>query len=250
ARCRRSSGATGVAGQHIPRPAGARPGAGPPWPVLAPARADRGVVRIADVRRAVLGRRPEAPDVLDGRGQSEVPPAGAHRPSSAVLVAVWEEDREARLLLTRRGTWMRSHSGQVAFPGGRVEPGEDLVDAALREAAEEVALDPASVEVVGRLRGLHTVSSGADIHPFVGLLPGRPLTVANPAEVDRVFDVAIAELMTEGVFHEEIWDLGGTERPVYFFDVAGETVWGATAFMLHDLLALVALVARGRPGPA
>ncbi len=217
--------------QQIPRPASVEPGAPPPWAHRA--GAGRARVSVEEVRRAVAGLD-DLPSVT-----SDVAPA------SAVLVAVWDQDREARVLLTRRTAWLRSHSGQVAFPGGRVEPGETVVAAALREAEEEVGLDPASVEVVGRLSRLHTLSGGAGIHPVVGVLAGRPALVANPTEVDRVFDVALGELMAEGVFHEEIWGVVGVQRSIYFFDVAGETVWGATARMLHELLCLLT----GRTAP-
>jgi 8-oxo-dGTP pyrophosphatase MutT (NUDIX family) len=187
-------------------------------------------VTVDDVRRAVSGHA-DLPSIGDEDRTG---------PNSAVLAAVWEEDGEARVLLTRRTAWLRSHSGQVAFPGGRVEPGETLVDAALREAHEEVGLDPASVEVIGRLSRMHTISSGAGIFPFVGVLPGgRPAVEPNPDEVDRVFDVALGELMADGVFHGEVWGIADTERPIYFFDLAGETVWGATARMLYELLLLV-----------
>jgi 8-oxo-dGTP pyrophosphatase MutT (NUDIX family) len=192
-------------------------------------------VTVDEVRRAVTGH-PDLPSIGDEDGPG---------PNSAVLAAVWEEDGEARVLLTRRTAWLRSHSGQVAFPGGRVEPGETLAEAALREAWEEVGLDPSTVEVIGRLSRMHTISSGAGIFPFVAVLPGgRPSVEANPDEVDRVFDVALGELMADGVFREEIWGIPsqegiGTERPIYFFEVAHETVWGATARMLYELLLLV-----------
>lgn len=211
--------------QQIPRPAAVEPGAPPPWAHRAGPGRPR--VSVDDLRRAVAGLD-DLPLVTP-----EVAPA------SAVLVAVWEEDGEARILLTRRTAWLRSHSAQVAFPGGRVEPGETLIAAALREAEEEVGLDPASVEVIGRLSRLNTVSSGADVHPVVGVLSARPALTANPAEVDRVFDVAVGELMAESVFHEEIWGVAGVARSIYFFEVAGETVWGVTARMLYELLYLV-----------
>lgn len=213
--------------QRIPRPDAARPGESAPWTGWWRG-AGRPRVTLDEVRRAVTGH-PDLPDFGDDVG-----------PNSAVLAAVWEEDGEARVLLTRRTPWLRSHSGQVAFPGGRVEEGETLVDAALREAAEEVGLDPSTVEIIGPLSRMHTISSGAGIYPFVGVLPaGRPATEANPDEVDRVFDVALGALMADGVFHEEIWGIAETERPIYFFDLAGETVWGATARMLYELLLLV-----------
>ena len=207
----------------IPRPAASRPGGRPPWADDPPRR-----VTVDDVRRAVTGHEdlPTLPGDEDG-------------PNSAVLAAVWDEDGEARILLTRRTAWLRSHSGQVAFPGGRVDPGETLAEAALREAQEEVGLEPSSVELIGRLSRMHTISSGAGIYPFVGVLPGRPTIDANPDEVARVFDVRLSELMADDVFHEEIWVIAETERPIYFFELDGETVGGATARMLYELLLLL-----------
>jgi 8-oxo-dGTP pyrophosphatase MutT (NUDIX family) len=220
--------------QRIPRPEVSRPGGPAPWDGWWQGEG-RPRVTLDDVRRAVTGHE-DLPSIGD-----------EHGPNSAVLAALWEEDGEARVLLTRRTAWLRSHSGQVAFPGGRVEAGETLLEAALRESDEEVGLDPSSVECIGRLSRMHTISSGAGIFPFVGIVRGgRPTLEANPDEVDRVFDVALGELMADGVFHEEIWGLADTERPIYFFDLAGETVWGATARMLYELLLL--LIGR-RPPP-
>ena len=97
----------------------------------------------------------------------------------------------------------------------------------------------AEVEIVGELSPLSTISRRSGITPFVGVLPGRPVLRPNPAEVELAFDVALGELMAEGVFSEEIWGVDETERSIYFFEVDGETVWGATARMLHELLVLV-----------
>lgn len=222
--------------QKIPRPPAARPGGPPPWPELAHG-VPRPPVTLADVRAAVARHRP-LPELF-----AADPAAG----TSGVLAALFEEGGEARIVLTRRGEWMRSHSHQVAFPGGRVEPGETPLQAALREAHEEVDLQPGAVEIVGALSTMSTISSpSGGIHPFVGVLDGRPVLTPNPHEVERVFDVAVSDLMEEGCYREEIWGVAGQERPIYFFELDGETIWGATARMLHELLSLIAGSMRAR----
>ncbi|HZN14182.1 MAG TPA: CoA pyrophosphatase [Acidimicrobiales bacterium] len=161
---------------------------------------------------------------------------------AAVLAALFEEDGEARVILTRRAAHLRSHTGEVSFPGGRLDEGEDALAAALRESAEEVGLEPSSVDIIGELSPLATVGSRSAITPFVGVLAARPDLVANPAEVELAFDVSLAELMNDGVFREERWRWAGIEdRPMYFFDLPDDTIWGATARMLYELLELVAL---------
>jgi len=134
---------------------------------------------------------------------------------------------------------MRSHRSEVSFPGGRVEQGETLVAAALRETSEEVGIDPAAVDVIGTLTPLTTFSSGALIQPFIGLLAGRPTLRANPAEVERAFDVTLADLLADGVHRAERWGIGDVWRDIHFFELPGDIVWGATGRMLWELLARV-----------
>jgi 8-oxo-dGTP pyrophosphatase MutT (NUDIX family) len=124
---------------------------------------------------------------------------------------------------------------------------------ALREAREEVGLDPAAVTPVGWLSPIVSFASESAIWPIVGTLAARPALVADPTEVDRVFTVALSDLAAEGAFVEERWRRGGRRPgadregyfPVYFFKVPGDVIWGATARVLTELLC----VALGVPWP-
>ncbi|MBN2621809.1 MAG: NUDIX domain-containing protein [Acidimicrobiales bacterium] len=220
--------------QKIPRPFNARPGAPAPWADLP---AERRRPALADVRSSLA---PLGPARASAREQQRgsTPPS---RPS-AVLAPLYEDGAAdgVVVVLTRR-TWdMRTHQGEVSFPGGRVEPGESPVDGARREAQEEIGLDPSSIEIIGELDHLATVSSGSFIVPYVGALPGRPETVPSPAEVEAVLHVPLAELLDPAIFREEIWTFpGGYEQPITFFELVGDTVWGATASLLRQLLGIV-----------
>jgi hypothetical protein len=100
--------------------------------------------------------------------------------------------------------------------------------------------------VAGELDHLATVASRFVLAPFVGVLAERPALTPNPDEVDRAFDVALAELLDDDVFREERWMILGEERPVFFFELVGDTVWGATARILYQLLALLTVGAGRR----
>jgi 8-oxo-dGTP pyrophosphatase MutT (NUDIX family) len=167
-----------------------------------------------------------------------------------VLLPLFEEGGEARLVLTKRPETMPSHRGEIAFPGGKIEPGidRDSRAAALREAEEEIGLRRETVEVLGALTPMGTVVGGFSIEPFVGVTDGRPPLAADEREVARVFDVPLSELLSDEVYREErwVWDQMGTERAMQFFELEGETVWGATARILTGFLAhLVGVVGPG-----
>lgn len=212
--------------QDIPRPNSWRPGGPPPWADLEPA-ARRPT--LAGIRAALEAAGPPRPWVDE---------ASTTR-ASAVLAPLYEEDGQVKVVLTRRAQNLRSHRGEVSFPGGGQDPGEALVDTARREADEEVGLDPASVEIVGELDHLATIMSRSFIVPFVGFLPGRPDLVPSPAEVELILHVPLEDLLDPEAYHEERWGIPPMDRPLIFFEIEGDTIWGATGAMLRNLLALI-----------
>lgn len=222
-----------AASDGIPRPPGARPGGPAPWSGVAQ---DERFTSL-DAVRQVIGRLR-----VDG---SDVPPAAA----AATLLALFEEDGDVRLILIRRSALLLRHPGEIGLPGGGVHPGEGMIEAALREAAEEVGLVPDAVEVVGWLEPVVGRTSGSVALPVIGLLAGRPHLTPDPAEVAEVFDVAVADLLAEGVYREERWDVPIPDRAIHFFELPGVTVWGMTARVLHQFLSLV-IGRTDRRGPA
>ena len=161
------------------------------------------------------------------------------RPPSAVLVPFSDGDDGPELLFTRRAWHLRSHKGEVCFPGGRLEPGDrDLTETALRETHEEIDLPPEAVTVVGELDRLTTVSSPSYIVPVVGVINGHPQLTPAANEVDGILRVSLRELADPAIYREEIWSREGTELPIHFFELVGDTLWGATARMVHNILRL------------
>ena len=165
---------------------------------------------------------------------------------AAVLVPLFEEDGEARLILTKRPDTMPTHQGEIAFPGGKLDESvdADLAAAALREAHEEIGLAPDAVEIVAELDHLFTVQARFTLAPFVGLLAARPALHPDEREVVRVFDIALSELLDDAAFRQELWNIDGAvldtapgpDRPIDFYEIPGETVWGATARILTGFL--------------
>lgn len=156
---------------------------------------------------------------------------------AAVLCALFEEDGCLCVLLTRRAASLRSHTSEVSFPGGRLEKGETPQDAALREAFEEVGLNPEEVEILGNLSPFSTRRLEVAILPFVGWLSQPPSLQPNPDEVEQILRVPLARLWEKGVYHQEIWDLPEISGlAIHFFELDEDIVWGATAHVLDELL--------------
>ncbi len=157
-----------------------------------------------------------------------------------MLVPLYEASGEVWVVLTRRSWQLRSHTGEVSFPGGRRDVGDhDLWGTATREAMEEIALEPSSVEQIGELHHLATVTSQSFIVPYVGVLASRPDLTANDDEVDAILHVRLAELLDPDVHRAERWSWEGFERTIHFFELVDDTIWGATGSMLVDLLTRV-----------
>ena len=180
-------------------------------------------------------RDPNAPSIPEELAQ------GSWR-KSAVLVPLYEDKGELHVILTRRAAHLRSHSLEVSFPGGGQEEADaSLWETALREAKEEISLNTELVERIGQLPTFRTVGSKSLVHPFVSVIRGgRPEgLIPDPSEVEHILYISMSELLRDDVFHEEHWTIPAIGHvTVNFFELFGDTVWGATAAMLRQLLAL------------
>ncbi len=161
-------------------------------------------------------------------GILETPPVPA-----AVLVPIILRD-EPTLLLTKRTAHLKSHAGQVSFPGGRIDPEDQHAEAAaLREAWEEIALDPANVEVVGRMDD-YVTGTGYVITPVLGLLPPDLTYVASPDEVDSVFEFPFSVLLDPEAPRRQKQHVRGVWREYWVWPHPEHFIWGATAaIMVH-----------------
>ncbi len=153
---------------------------------------------------------------------------------AAVLIAISDEARP-QLILTRRPLTMQRHPGQIAFPGGRIDPGDaDAIAAALREAEEEVALPPAAVEVLGTM-GPYATGTGFVITPVVGLVPADVALVPHEREVAEVFRVPFDHVIDPANHQRRTGQWQGRAREFYVIQAGAREIWGATAGILVNL---------------
>lgn len=157
---------------------------------------------------------------------------------AAVLLPLFEQDGEISLAFIRRSTTLRSHSGEIAFPGGSVDASDaSQIMTALREAQEEIGLDPAHVEVLGVLSPVFTVVSNFLITPVVAFLPhGLGELCLQPSEVQEMLFVPLHALNDPAILHTERWTRDSMTRIVYFYDYGPYRIWGATGRILNQLL--------------
>lgn len=176
-------------------------------------------------------------DLETGERRPRVPPPGADCRRAAVLVPVLLEQEGARVVYTLRKDDLQDHAGQVSFPGGSPESGdESLLATALREAEEEIDLRPDMVEVIGELEEMYIPPSGFLVRPFVGLLPHEAELILDPEEVEAIFSVSLDELMSPASFKKVVWEYDGRPHEAPVFAVKGHEIWGATAAITGVLL--------------
>ena len=174
---------------------------------------------------------------LRGRPRRVVPPGPLIR--AAVLVPIVDRG-EAHLVFAKRSERVGQHAGQISFPGGRIDPDDpDDLHAALREAYEEVALPPTSVEPLGMLDDTETFATQFVITPWVGLVRGPVAWQPDGHEIERVIEVPVAALLEKGCFRVEQWERAGVVRDVYFYEYGDTTIWGATARILKQYLDII-----------
>jgi 8-oxo-dGTP pyrophosphatase MutT (NUDIX family) len=178
-------------------------------------------------------------DALAARLDPDPHPTMAPGDRLAAVVALVIERPEPAILFTERAAGLSRHAGELSFPGGLQEP-EDRgpAETAARETFEEIGLDPSAYRLLGALSPVHTFVSGILVTPFVGLIGSLPPLDVSDAEIARVLTVSISDLAAAEEQRELHRD-GGRVWKGWSYDVGGVTVWGATGFMLRELLELV-----------
>ena len=211
--------------QNIPRPDNWRLGEHPEWMTR-----DFSVLNDIDeisrrLHRHVASDQPANLDLNQAWVASSRP--------SAVLIPLLVTNDGPSVLLTRRADHLRSHKGEISFPGGRMEPNESPHETALREAHEEVALPHDGVTIIA------TFVSNSHITPVVALVNGQPELRADPGEVARIMTVPLHNLARTDTYRNEWWSTDRGDINIHFFELDDETVWGATGRLLHQLIDIV-----------
>ena len=180
---------------------------------------------------APLGRDPDL-SVLD--------PEGKNGRLAATLILLYPgPDASPHVVLTERQPTLRAHSGQISLPGGSRDGDETAEETARREAYEEVGVDPRQLDVLGRLTPLYIPPSGFSVTPVVASLSERPPFVPQEAEVAALLEVPISALLDPGTRRSSRRPVRGGAFDVPYFELAGREVWGATAMMLAEFVAVV-----------
>jgi len=201
-------------------------------------------VTVNRLRRALCGPLP-GPDVQQRMAPIPRPgwtPGRSPEESRAAagLLLLYPIDEVAHVVLTLRSSRLPSHAGQISLPGGAVEAGETIEDAALREAQEEISIEPAHVAILGRLTPLHIPVSGFVLNPVVASQPQRPQMRPADTEVDRILEVPVDALDPRAVqLRKGYREREGLWIDIPYIDIQGAMLWGATAMVLAEFAAIV-----------
>jgi 8-oxo-dGTP pyrophosphatase MutT (NUDIX family) len=158
---------------------------------------------------------------------------------AAALLLLYPRGHDVAIPLTVRASGLARHAGQISLPGGATDPGEALAAAALREAAEEIGVNPETVRVLGELTPVHVIVSGFTLHPVVAVTDTRPAFFAAPGEVEAIVEVALEDLRDASRIRRGTHVREGVAVEYPYFDLAGHQVWGATAMVLGEFVCLL-----------
>jgi 8-oxo-dGTP pyrophosphatase MutT (NUDIX family) len=158
---------------------------------------------------------------------------------AGVLLLLYPKDGKLRVLLTRRTDRVLHHRGQISLPGGEQHPGESIEATALRETSEELGIDLGAVRVLGRLTPLYIPPSNYCIYPTVAYLASPLEFRPQPDEVAEVIESPVDHLADPGSIRRETWHYGGQDHEVPFYEFEGHKIWGATAMVLAEFLAVI-----------
>lgn len=213
--------------QVIPRPEKWKRGATPQW--LAPHHQHNFSLSLIETR--INSYVPADQPASAGVNDEWLSTARA----SAVLVPLMQTPDGVSVVLTRRADHLKNHKGEVSFPGGRVEESESLIEAALREAEEEIGVSPPLVKVIGQLDPHATFVSNSLIVPIVAIIDSSAKFVANESEVSRILTVPLTHLAHQDSYDNEWWSTPRGDLNIHFFYLDDETIWGATGRILRQL---------------
>jgi 8-oxo-dGTP pyrophosphatase MutT (NUDIX family) len=158
---------------------------------------------------------------------------------AAALLLLYPADSQICLPLTIRASGLRRHAGQISLPGGASDEGEALVDAALREAQEEIGVNPLEVRILGELTPVHVLVSGFTLHPIVAIADRRPDFQVAIGEVDEILEISVDDLRDASAIRRGTRIREGVPIEYPYLQLAGHQVWGATAMVLGEFICLL-----------